>query len=292
MSPLLGALLGILLAGGVLLIKAGATPTVPPTKTPGPSPFARAAGRFSRRHQGTVAAAAAVGLLLAATTGWVVAVIVLPVAALAAPALLRKNHGAAEIATMEALEEWVRLLRGVIVAGMPLTEALVRTLDAAPTAIHPQVEMLVARLQARRPADQALYAFADEISDPLGDLVASSLIIGASESGVGLGKALESLAEMLTKKVRSRRRIESERSGLRKQARMVMLIVAVTFPLFVTTTQFGRIYHSPFGQVALVIFATLFGLCFWWLHRRASFPPLPRFLVTPRTLRVGDRGQQ
>lgn len=283
MNAPLGALLGILAAGGLLLIWAGATPTTPTTRPAGTDRIRRVTARFSRRQQTVVAAAAAVGVLLAAATGWVVAIPVLPVAALAAPALLRKNHGAADIAKMEALEEWVRLLRGVIVAGMPLTEAIVRTLDAAPAAIRPQVEMLVARLQARRPLDHALYAFADELNDPLGDLVASALIIGAAESGVGMGRALESLAGMLTKKVRSRRRIESERSGLRKQARIVMLIVAITFPLFVITTPFGRVYQSPFGQVALVIFAVLFGLCFWWLHRRASFPPLPRFLITPRT---------
>jgi tight adherence protein B len=282
MSPLLGALLGILSAGGVLLIWAGATRTVPPVRPAGAGRVSRATSRLSRRQLGIAAAAAGVGVLLAAMTGWVVAVVVLPAAALALPALLRKDYGAADIAKMEALEEWVRLLRGVIVAGMPLTEALVRTLDAAPAAILPQVEMLVARLQARRPLDQALYSFADQVDDPLGDLVASSLILGASESGVGMGRALESLAGMLTKKVRSRRRIESERSGLRKQARMVMLIVGVTFPLFVTTTQFGRVYHTAVGQMALVVFVTLFGLCFWWLHKRASFPPLPRFLVTPR----------
>ena len=62
------------------------------------------------------------------------------------------------------------------------------------------------RLRARWDTEDALRAFADELDDATGDLVAANLILGARRRGAGLASVLEGLAESVAADVRARRR--------------------------------------------------------------------------------------
>ena len=59
----------------------------------------------------------------------------------------------------------------------------------------PRSHRLVARLRARWDTEEALRAFADELDDATGDLIAANLILGARRRGAGLASVLEGLAE-------------------------------------------------------------------------------------------------
>ena len=52
----------------------------------------------------------------------------------------------------------------------------------------PEVTRLVARLRARWDTEDALRAFADELDDATGDLIAANLILGARRRGAGAGQ--------------------------------------------------------------------------------------------------------
>lgn len=91
----------------------------------------------------------AVGLVLAAF-GWLVAVLIVPVAAVIIPWLMRADPGTSPD-DLEALEEWTRSLSGVIGAGQGITSAIIATRTSCPERIRPQVERLIARVYARRP---------------------------------------------------------------------------------------------------------------------------------------------
>src|SRR5699024_3593556 len=103
----------------------------------------------------------ALGVVVTALTGWVVALVVLPLAAVGLPVLLTAPHSGTSIAKLEALEEWTRALAGVLTVGVGLEQALTATLRSTPEAIKPEVTALVGRLRARVSTEQALRMFAD-----------------------------------------------------------------------------------------------------------------------------------
>ena len=84
-------------------------------------------------------------------------------------------------------------------------QALVSTLRSTPEPIRPEVARLVSRLRARWSTEDALRAFADDLDDATGDLIAANLILGARRRGAGLASVLEGLAESVAADVRARR---------------------------------------------------------------------------------------
>ncbi|QNF93326.1 type II secretion system F family protein [Janibacter sp. YB324] len=220
-----------------------------------------------------------IGLLLA-LYGWVIALVILPVFAVALPWLMRVDRGTTP-EQLEAVEEWVRSLASVIGAGQGIASAIIATRTSCPQQIRPQVDMLISRIHARRPLTDALYAFADDLDNQVGDFVATALIQAAQHEGAGLREALSGIAADVTEEVRARRDIEASRAGARTQARLITVIVVAVLALFVFVTPIGAQYRTPNGQVGLLLLAMLFLGALYWLKRVASVKPLARFLVTP-----------
>lgn len=289
----LGAFIGILVAAGVALVLYGAT-------TPAPGPhreqvtsrppsltgrrLRQARARLSRREQLTVSIAAAAGLLIALTSGWLMAILLLPLLAWGLPRMLfwRKDS---TIATLEALEEWTRRLSSLFVAGHHLGETLAASLRSCPEPIRPQVELLVARLQARQRPTDALYTFADELDDETGDMVALTLIRGATAFGGSLGRILDDLADMTANEVTKRRAVITAQAAPRGEARMVTIIGAVMALWILLGSSYGGFYFTPLGQSVLAIFIGVFVAMAWWINSIASPVKPPRFLIRPRDTR-------
>jgi hypothetical protein len=122
-------------------------------------------------------------VVVAVLTGWWVAALVLPAAAAGLPVLLSAPPSTARIDRLEAMEEWTRALSGVLTVGVGLEQALLSTLRSTPQAIRPEVTKLVSRLRARWATEDALRAFADDLDDATGDVIAANLILGARRRG-------------------------------------------------------------------------------------------------------------
>lgn len=280
----LGVLLGVMITGGIFLAIRGLLPHVPnPDRPKAPAPQwwvkTRSALYLSTREKQLALVGAAVGLVLTLATGWVIMIAVLPVVLVGLPRLLSTPEAQQNIDRLEALEEWTRALAGVLGgAGSGLTDALVSSLRVSPEPIRPQVENLVARLQARRPAAEALRIFADELDDSTADLIAGTLILGARETGARLSDILTSMAISVADQVRARRDIEAARAGPRSEARLLTIVSVMGLAGFVFFTSFGAYYRSPGGQFILVIVVAAFGTCLWWMKLAASTKPVPRFL--------------
>ena len=93
------------------------------------------------------------------------------------------------------MEEWTRSLSGVLSAGVGLEQALTATLRSTPDPIKPEVTQLVARLRARWDTETALRAFAEDLNDLTGDLVAANLILAARRRNRSLASVLQGVAE-------------------------------------------------------------------------------------------------
>lgn len=285
MTPLIAALAAGLILAGLVLFVFGVRKTPPPAPRPprrGLTTAARSA-RLSRRTKILAAAGLAAGLLLALLTGWVIALIVLPVAAAGLPALFTAPEAARRIRRLEAMAEWTRALAGVLTVGVGLEEALVATLRSTPQPIRPEVATLAARLRSRWTTRAAVTAFANDLDDYTGDLIAAALLLGAEQRGPGLASVLEGLAESVAADVDARREIETERAKLRFSAQAVTVVVVVVLTIFALTGSYIAPLGTPLGQlISLTLFAAYLATLVW-LKRMAQGQPLPRFLGT------GDR---
>ena len=103
----------------------------------------------------------------------------------------------------------------------------------------------MARLRARWDTETALRAFADELDDATGDLIAANLILGARRRGAGLASVLEGLAESVAADVRARRQVEADRAKPRATARWVTLISASVLVVLALSGDVRRAVPQP-----------------------------------------------
>ena len=178
------------------------------------------------------------------------------------------------------MEEWTRSLSGVLTVGIGLEQALVATLRSTPAPIADEVQRLVTRLRARWDTEKALRAFADELDDATGDLIAANLILGARRRGAGLASVLEGLAESVGADVRARRQVEADRAKPRATARWVTVISASVLVVLALSGTYVEPYRTPVGQVLLVLLLSAYVATLIWMRRMAAGKPLPRFLAT------------
>ena len=252
-----------------------------------PSALARRLTRTSSRTRLVLVLSVGSGLPIALLTGWVVAVVILPAAALGVPYLLAAPPTAATIRRLEAMEEWTRNLAGVLSSGVGLEQAVTATLRSTPDAIKPEVTMLVARLRARWDTEQALRAFADDLDDVTGDLIVANLILAAQRRNRSLANALQGVAESVTEDVTSRRKVEAGRAKPRGSARLVTMFSAGVLIWLAFTGDYVAPYATPLGQVLLVVLLGAYAGGLLWMRKMTEGKPLSRFLGP--TARAGVR---
>lgn len=290
MTPLLAALTTAAVLGGLLLVIVGLQ-QVQETELAGrpSSPRAlrvRAAvtgalmnGPGLQRRRIQLAVAVGGGMLAFLVTGLALMVLAVPVAVLGLPRLLGTPASAADVDRLEALEEWTRNLAGVLAVGVSLEQAIAASLRSTPEPLRPQVQTLVARLATGWQTDAALRAFAGDLDDATGDLVAASLILSARRRGAGLVSVLDGLAASVAEDVRTRRQIEADRAKPRSTARAVTFITLAVLALLTLNRTYMQPYTSPLGQVLLAALLTAYVGALLWMRQMTTGTPAPRFLT-------------
>lgn len=268
------------MVGGVLVVLGL---TYQPAQTVAARPVrSKRNGPLLTRQQKTWAVVGlGIGILLFAYTGWVIILIISPLAGLALPMYLSKGDAPQRIARLEALETWTRSLSGLTIAGAGLEQTLTASLPSAPEAIKVQVTSLVARLNARWPTRDALEAFARELDDPTADLIVMHLLLKEQARGPGLAEALDDLAGIIFEEVKVRRQIETDRAKPRTQVRIVAIATLVVLAALPFLGSYTAAYATPIGQVLLAIWIALFTLLLTWMRSISTGKPAPRLLVAP-----------
>ena len=275
MIALVPAVAGALIVAGLIGLVVGLKPA--PVRPPRSRPVRRKPMSAATKQLLLVGVVG--GCLAWLVTGWALALVAVPLACVGVPMLLSNSGAAARIDRLEAMEEWTRSLSGVLTVGIGLEQALVATERSTPSAIRPEVQRLVARLRSRWNTEEAIRAFADELDDATGDLVAANLILAARRRGAGLAQVLESLAESVSADVRARRQIEADRAKPRATARWVTIISVGVLVILAISGTYVEPYRSPLGQVILVTLLTAYVATLVWMKRMAIGKPLARFLV-------------
>ncbi|MEA5052656.1 type II secretion system F family protein [Raineyella sp.] len=278
MMTLVPALAAGLIVAGVIGIIVGSRPAEVSVAAPTRRRQRVARLSMSTRTRNLLLIGIAAGIVVALATGWLLAIVVVPLAVAGLPVLLSGSDAALQIARLEAMEEWTRALSGVLTSGVGLEQALIATLRSTPEAIKPEVSRLVSRLRARWTTEDALRAFADELDDATGDLIAASLILGARRRGPGLATVLESLAESVASDVRARRQIEADRAKPRATARWVTIITIGVLVVLAFTGDYVAPYKTPVGQAILAVFLAAYVGVLVWMRRMSAGAPLPRFI--------------
>lgn len=225
-------------------------------------------------------AAALAFVLVFAVSGWVLPATIVGAAGwLVSRSWRRRQQGGDEVARTDALASWIENLRDVLLAGDQPVGAITATVPSTSPVIRPAVRRLAASLGHQDP-ERAFRRFADEVDDPLGDLVAAGLLI-AVQRGARTTAVLTSLAEQARSQADRRRIVAAERAPLRRE---VMFLSIVMAGLVVGLLVFGRAdylepYDSADGQVFLGVVLAIYAGLLLRVQRLARFPRPARFLT-------------
>ncbi|HVW35612.1 MAG TPA: pilus assembly protein TadB, partial [Acidimicrobiia bacterium] len=120
----------------------------------------------------------------------------------------------------------------------------------------------------RGPLAPALRAFADEVGDPMADLVAATLTLAATREVRELADLLGTLARTTRQRTALRLAAEAGRAGMRTTARAIAgLTVVLIVGMVALQPSYLAPYRTPVGQVVGLAAAGWFGLGFWGLSR-------------------------
>ncbi|MFT4215985.1 MAG: type II secretion system F family protein [Micropruina sp.] len=259
MTAALAGLLGVALIGGLVLVGAGLRrrPPRPARRTSGSSWSSRlvalARGQGLRLAIGVVA-----GIGFAAVTGVAVMALVVPLAVVGLPILLSAPPNR-DIQMLEVLDRWVRGLAATLPTGRSITDSIRASVRNAPELLAAPLALLVARLDERWTAPEALRAMADELDSPDADAILAALALAAERGGTGATATLHALADSIQDRLRAQREIDTERAKPRIVVRQVTVITVVVLAVaLVFGREFFAPYGTPIGQVLLVSLLALY----------------------------------
>lgn len=279
--PLIGAIAAIMVLSGLLLgIAAFTVPVAPSRRESTPRQRPRLLARLTRRTRTVLLISIAVGLIAAMLTGWMILVLLIPAATVAAPYLFDTKTETRAQKRVEAIGKWVSALSGSMGAGASLEQALKTSMRSTSDEIRPEVSRLVARINSRIETRTALRAFADDLDDAMGDKVVAALMLGAERRGA-LSGVLADLAGSLEEDLAARRGVIASRASARSTARNITgLMVVVVGGLVLFGGDYMAPYRTPLGQILFTVQILIYAALLIWMKRLSAVKRPPRFLGT------------
>lgn len=196
---------------------------------------------------------AVAGVVTALVTSWLPSMLIVPLVIMLLPSLLAdpKND---EIALLEALDRWVRVLTASIATGKSIAEAIRTTTRQSPERLRPALELVNARLDEHWTLPEALVQLGEELASPDADQVIAALIIAARRGGVGIRGTLTALAQSMQDTLASRREVLAEQAKPRIVVRQVTVITLLALGAsIVSNPGYFAPYTHGIGQVIAVV---------------------------------------
>ncbi len=273
----MNSMVGVIILLSVLFILGIVIAVFPPNETPWTTV------RFAANKQsgGRLLIALAVGSLIVLMSGWLLPGIVVGVGAWWGVGgwQRRQKSGDSEIARLDALASWIESVRDVLMAGEQPVGAIGASVSACPPLIRPYVRRLATGLSRQDP-EIVFRRFADDLDDPVADLVAAGLSI-AIRRGARTVPVLTALAEQTREQVDRRRLVEAERAPTRREVASLTLIMGglVLALLVFGRSQYLNAYDKTEGQLFLACALGGYAGLIVRVQKLAAFPRPGRFLT-------------
>ena len=280
---LLGALAGVAVVGGIVMIIAWFRPA--PEKT-GPrrrrsTSLATRWNRLGKRMQTMIVLGVIAGIVVTFLTQLPAMLVAVPAAFIGLPALLGKPETRERDLTA-ALEVWARSLSATAGTGaFTLQEVIGITRTSAPAMLRGAVDRLYARMNSTWTASRALHAFAEELDSDDADEVVVYLIQAAEYSAGGLEKALASVADALLQREKLQTEVFFEREKPRRSLTMMTWIAGFTLAVvvFSSSSDLMTLYKTPLGGIVMAILFAAFVLLLMWANSIVRAKPASRVLL-------------
>lgn len=213
-----------------------------------------------------------VGVVVGLVTRWFVAMLAVPGLLFVLPKVLRspKNR---EIATLEAIDRWVRTLAASLPTGKSIADAISATYVQCPALLKEPVALVITRLNHRWSLREALLAMANQLDSADADAVLAALILAGERGGVGATRTLNALAQSCAERLHALREVESERA---KPRIVVRQVTAITLSVLVLALFFGGDYFTPMTTVVGQLVSAVLIFCYLAALLALQHMSLPR----------------
>lgn len=271
MRTLAGAIVGVLAAAGVWIAIAGLRGVAIVDR-----PRRSISTEGLSWRSALVVGAFLAGLLL---TGWPAAGVLAGACAWVVPMLVGVRADRERLTRRsDAVASWTEMLRDTIASHAGLQEAIAVTSRVAPLPIRPEVQALAARAE-RESLTSALRRFAEELDDPVADLVVASLVIAAERQAQRLAELLGQIASAAGEQAAMRLRVETGRARTYASSKaLVVITFGLAMLLLLFAPSFMEPYDSLTGQLVLIGIGMLFAGALWSLVLIGRPATAPRLL--------------
>jgi len=280
----MGAVLGLLLGLGLLLVWSSTWPRAPRREHPPRlEPLLREAGLAEVRPGGFVTVCVVSGFL--ATAAVLVASRTLPVAlafgAMGGYLPVAVLKGRARRRLREFAEVWpeaVDNLASAVRAGMSLPEALSALGERGPEPLRAAFRGFGLDYQVSGRFSDCLDRLKERLADPVGDRVVESLRVAREVGGGDLGRLLRSLSGFLREDARTRAELQSRQAWTVNGARLAVAAPWLVLLLLCFQPEVIHRYASGAGVTVLVGGAVLCAVAYRLMVRIGRLPTESRIL--------------
>lgn len=282
----MGALVGLGVGVGLLLVWSAFVLPAGPPRRPGPRRLRRTLSEAGLAHVGSATLVAmclvvglAAGLLVQLVSGTPPVAACFALMAGWAPVGLvraRARRRARELA--QVWPEAVDNLASAVRAGMSLPEALTNLGERGPEGLRPAFAAFGSDYQLSGRFGESLDRLKDRLADPVGDRVVEGLRVAREVGGGELGRLLRNLSGYLRDEARTRSEMESRQAWSINGARLAVAAPWTVLLLMSVQTEVVRRYASVGGVVVLLSGGVACVLAYRLMMRIGRLPTERRIL--------------
>ena len=283
-TPLVAALVGVVLGLGLMLLVVPAAPSRRRTTV-----RHRMSSNLAEAGLGRITPGQVVGVTAAATS--ITFVVVLGVSGtVSVSAVFAGLAGAAPWTyvrhrsrrrRVELRELWPDVIDNVasaIRAGLSLPEALAQVAERGPDPMRPAFRAFSDDYRVSGRFGPSLDVLKDELADPVGDRIVEALRLAREVGGHDLGRLLRTLSTFLREDARTRGEIRSRQSWTVNAARLAVAAPWILLALLALRPQAVAAYDTPAGLAVLCFGVVVSFVAYRLMLRIARLPVEQRVL--------------
>lgn len=267
----MGALLGICLGLGILLIVAALTGA--------PAHRSKRSALSALRVAKAAGSALAAALLAFLFTGLPIAAVLAAGVGAVLPTALAKRR--AEVDRRERERAWpdvIDSLVSAVRAGMSLPEAVCAIANRGPDVLRPAFARFAADYRSTGKFDDCLLRLRAALNDPVADRITEAMLTARDVGGTDLGRMLRTLADFVRQDLRLRGEAEARRSWTTNGARLAVAAPWLVLVLLSTRPGTVEAYQTVAGMIILIFSAATSGFAYWLMTQLGQLPAQERLV--------------